>query len=268
MPHFLTFRTLFLYAMPTLLFFLIPGAVLLAAGCSATIAGGLDEADANRMVVALDHFKIDAEKEADPSSEGHFRVVVPRSETTHALSALASDGLPRTRPAGVLDVVGKTGLVPSPAAEHAQFVAAIAGDLERTLLGLSGVVSARVHLNIPTPKPFQDSPSHATASVLVEHVGSNPPLGVDAIARLIAGGVADLSPNDVAVIASPRAPLSTLADASGDPASAARWVHTSRRGLLILVGALIALATALGAISIVLYGQLTRVRASGRVGSS
>ena len=56
----------------------------------------------------------------------------------------------------MLDAVGKGSLVPSEAAEHAQLVAAIAGELERSLEGIDGVLTARVHLNVPAPSPLRD----------------------------------------------------------------------------------------------------------------
>ncbi|HVJ94482.1 MAG TPA: hypothetical protein VM580_32065, partial [Labilithrix sp.] len=52
----------------------------LAAGCTVPVAASLDEADANRVVVALDQSGVDATKEVDPTSEGKFRVTVARDD--------------------------------------------------------------------------------------------------------------------------------------------------------------------------------------------
>jgi type III secretion protein J len=171
-------------------------------GCSTSaVAAGLDEPQANRVVVALDRAKIDATKEVDPSAEGKFRVVVGADDATQAIERLDMEDLPRARPVGVLDSMEKGALVPSQAAEHAQLVAGLQGDLERTLEGVSGVLSARVHLNLPVPDPLRDTtPSKATASVLLEHQGATPPLTIQAVQSLLVGGVGGLVHNDVQVV--------------------------------------------------------------------
>ncbi len=79
---------------------LIIGVALLCAGCAVPVAAGLDEGEANRIVVALDHVSIDATKESDPLTEGKLRVVVPREDVARALSTMRNEELPRPRPAG------------------------------------------------------------------------------------------------------------------------------------------------------------------------
>ena len=122
---------------------------VLLAGCQVPVAAGLDENDANRVVVALDHAGIDAAKEADPTSEGRFRVTVAHDDASRALTTMADEQLPRAKSRGVLEATERGQLVPSLATEHAQLVAGMAGELERTLGNLDGVLSARVHLNLP-----------------------------------------------------------------------------------------------------------------------
>ena len=152
-----------------------PTLVLLAA-CSVPVAGALEDGEANRVVVALDRASIDGAKEADPGSEGKWRVSVERDDVPRALSVLRDEELPRSAPLGVLDAVSKGSLIPSEAAEHAQLVAGMAGDLQRSLEGVEGILSARVHLSVPPPNPLRDTaPARGTASVLLEHRGSTPP---------------------------------------------------------------------------------------------
>src|SRR6202000_1960560 len=120
-------------------------------------------------------------------------------------SVLRQEDLPRREPTSVVDAVAKGALVPSEAAEHAQLVAGIAGELERSLEGIDGVLSARVHLNVPAPNPFRDgAPQRGSAGVLVAHRGRTPPLSADAVQRLVAGGVAGLLPADVVVVMLPQ----------------------------------------------------------------
>jgi type III secretion protein J len=234
----------------------------LVMGCAAPVAAGLDEADANRIVVALDRASIDASKEGDPAVEGKFRVLVARDDVARALGAMRDEELPRAKPSSVLDAIGKGALVPSQTAEHAQLVAGMAGDLERTLQGIDGVVFARVHLNLPAPNPLGEAKgAHASASVLVEHRGSVPPLSNDAVQRLVAGGVAGLAPSDVNVVTVSRA----APPASGaSPIAHVGPIAVARGSMRVLQGALVALVALvalLAAATLVLYSRLARARA-------
>src|SRR5580692_5072100 len=123
-------------------------------GCMVPVAGGLDEGESNRIVTALDRAGIEATKEGDPAVEGKFRVTVVKDDAQRAILAMESEDLPRPHAPGVLDAVDKGALVPSAAQEHAELVAGMAGDLERTLEGIDGVLSARVHLNLPPIDPL------------------------------------------------------------------------------------------------------------------
>jgi type III secretion protein J len=175
---------------------------------------------------------------------------------------MRDEELPRTQPSSVLDAVGKGSLVPSEAAEHAQLVAGIAGDLERSLEGIDGVLSARVHLNVPPPSPLRDlAPARGSASVLLEHRGSTPPLSADAVQRLVAGGVAGLLPTDVAVVMISRpVPAAPAAGELGHvgPIAVARRSMRELQGALV---GLVALVAILAAATLVLYARLTRARA-------
>lgn len=201
--------------LPAALTLLFAGLAL--TGCAVPVAAGLEETDANRVVVALDQAGIDVAKEADPAVEGRFRVTVPRDDAARALSAMADEQLPRAKSHGVLDAADRGQLVPSQAAEHAQLVAGLAGDLERTLGGVEGVLFARVHLNVPARDGLAFGPvPKATASVLVEHRGSTAPLAADSVQRLVAGGAPGLAPVDVVVVfvARPARPSGGRADAA------------------------------------------------------
>jgi type III secretion protein J len=159
--------------------------------------------------------------------------------------------------------VGKGALVPSEAAEHAQLVAGIAGDLERSLQGVDGVLSARVHLNVPSPSPLRDTaPPRGTASVLLEHRGSTPPLSSDSVQRLVAGGVAGLLPTDVAVVlvsrATPPRPWGETELGHVGPIAVAR---TSLRRLQAALVALVALVALLAGVTLSLHARLSRARA-------
>jgi type III secretion protein J len=232
------------------------------AGCGVPVAGGLEEGDANRIVAALDRANIEATKESDPTVEGKFRITVMKDDAQQAILAMQSEGLPRARAPGVLDAVDKGALVPSAAQEQAQLVAGMAGDLERTLEGVDGVLSARVHLNVSPIDPLAGSaPPKTTASVLIEHRGVTPPLTEAAIARLVAGGVRGLQPADVAVVmvAHPAAPHANGSEMGHvGPIAVA---HASMRLLQVALGVLVALVGALGIATLVLFSRVKRLGA-------
>jgi type III secretion protein J len=236
-----------------------------AVGCSVPVTGGLDDAEANRVVVALAHASVEATKEPDPSAEGRWRVSVMRDDVAAALATMHDEELPRSAPPGVLEAIGKGSLVPSEAAEHAQLVAGVAGDLQRSLESIDGVLAARVHLNVPPPSPLRDpSPSslaHGTASVLLEHRGSTPPISADAVARLVAGGVAGLMPTDVAVVMVSRPAPPAIGNELGHigPIAVSRASMQKLQAALI---ALVAVVAALSAATLVLYARLARLRAA------
>jgi len=241
---------------------LLAASLALAAGCAVPVAGGLDDTEANRVFVALDRASIDATKEADPATEGRWRVAVGRDDLPRALSIMREEDLPRRDLPSVVDAIGKGSLVPSEAAEHAQLVAGIAGELERSLEGIDGVLTARVHLNVPAPNPLRDTaPPRGSASVLVEHTGPTPPISADAIERLVAGGVAGLIPADVAVVMVPRASLPGFEAGDGlahvGPIAVTR---ASMRELQAALVGLVALVAILAGATLVLYSRLARAR--------
>lgn len=236
-------------------------ASLLAAGCSSPVATGLEEGDANRVLVALDRAGVDATKEIDPTVEGRFRVVVPRDDAARALATMADEELPRPKSRGLLEAADRGQLVPSQAAEHAQLVAGMAGDLERTLGAVEGVLAARVHMNLPAPGGLREGPAApSTASVLLEHRGTTPPLAAESIQRLVAGGAPGLTPSDVAVVFVSRAarPSSTGADvAHVGPIAVAKSSTTTLKAAL---AGLVLLVLALAGSTLALYARLARLR--------
>ena len=238
-------------------------ASLLVLACNVPVAANLDEDDANKIILALDRANVDSTKEVDPQAEGKVRVVVARDDVPRALSAMRDEELPRPRPVGVLDAMDKGALVPSQAAEHAQYVAGLSGDLERTLQGVDGVLDARVHLNVPAPDPLRDGPpARASASVLVEHRGSAPPITTEAVQKLIAGGVGGLAVADVAVVMVSRAAPAARGEAQLSHVGPIAVARGSVRPLQAALGVLVLLVALLATAALALYVRLGRARAA------
>jgi type III secretion protein J len=237
-------------------------AAFLAAGCTVPIAGGLDEGQANRVIVALDHAGVGGEKESDPAVEGRFRVIVERDEAPRAIAAMREEDLPSPPAPGLLDAMGKGSLVPSQLTEHAQFVTGLSGELERTLLAIEGVLAARVHLSLPEVDPLREGPRpKATASVLLKHRGTTPPLDVHELKRLIAGAAPGLAPDDVAVVMVPRAAPVALSDRALSRLGPVTATRGSVALLRIIAAAVVVFDLALGFVVLVLWSRLRKLQA-------
>lgn len=216
---------------------LIGAVVLVATGCSAQVAHGLAEDDANRVLVALDRAGVGASKEIDAAAEGRFVVTVARDDESRAVAILRDEELPSRASPGVLESVGKGSILPSATTERAQLVAGMAGDLEKTLVAVDGVVAARVHLSMPEPEPLLERPARkATASVLVKHHGATPPIDAGSVQKLVAGAVSGLAEADVAVVFAPRPALAATdrSLARVGPIAVARGSLGYLRGLIAL----------------------------------
>ncbi len=190
------------------------GCVVWLVSCNVPIAVGLDENDANHAVVALEKSGVAADKDRDPDSEGHWRVSVARDDASSAAGVLTSESLPPPASPGLLDTLGQSSIVPSRASEQAKFVAGVAGELERSLRSLDGVVSVRVHLAVPVQDALSpdEIPTPPSASVLLRHRGAQPPIATNDVQRLVAGAVPGLSPAQVSVVALPVPALGRLAE--------------------------------------------------------
>ena len=246
---------------PLSAFFGLALSAALALGCTVPVAAALDEPEANRVVVALDQAGIDSAKEADPTTEGKYRVTVARDDVGRALATMREEELPRPKSHGVLDAADRGQLVPSQASEHAQLVAGLAGEMEKTLGRLDNVLSARVHLNLPPREPLRDGPpAKATASVLIEHRGSTPPLAPESIQRLVAGGAPGVAPGEVVVVIVPRAAPAAAGRtdlAHVGPITVARG---SMNTLKVVFAGFAVLVLGLAAATLALWAKTSRLR--------
>ena len=242
-------------------------ACLLLVGCSVPVAGGLDERDANLVADALNRSGIEATKEVDPASEGRYQVLVPRGETAPAIAALRDHDLPPRHAPGVIDAVGKGALVPSPLAEHAQYVAGISGDLERSLASIDGILGARVHLSVPPHDTLSGQPAQKpSAAVLLRHRGPSPPIAEDQVRHLVAGAVAGLAIQDVSVVAVSRpeaAALPAREMTQVGPISVTRASALWLRGTL---GVVVLMMISLAATILVLWLRMRRAMADQPAG--
>lgn len=210
-------------------------------GCEAAVESGLEEAEANAIVVALHEVQIGARKEPDPGGEERYRVLVPTDDVGAALERMREEGLPRPQTAGFDEMFGEGGLVPTATEEQARYVAALGGELSSSIEAMEGVLDARVHVALPDRRhiALDEEPPRPRASVLIRHRGTRPAFSDDAVQALVAGAVQDMAPADVAVVGVPvemREPSRGERLVSVGPITVTRGSATSLKA--ILAGAL------------------------------
>jgi flagellar M-ring protein FliF len=114
---------------------------------------------------------------------------------------MAGLGLPKTGRIG-FEIFDKTNFGITDFAEHVNYRRALEGELERSIMAISDVQQARVHVTLPKDSVFTDAREPAKASVLV---GLRPGTrlsspNVIAITNLVSSAVEGLSPESVSVV--------------------------------------------------------------------
>ncbi len=226
--------------------------VLLAACADEEILHGLDETQANQVVVALGDAGVTGRARRQDGDGAGFAVAVASAESGRARRVLAERDLPRQRPPGFAEVFSKGSLVPSPVEERALYHHALAGELARSLETLDGVVEARVHLALPAPDPLRPEASRPPRGAVLVKFRPEARARLEAleggIRSLVAGAAEGLDPASVSVV---------LAEAAATPAAGPSPARSSR---LLLGLAALATAAGLALAAVALRGRLRSLR--------
>jgi flagellar M-ring protein FliF len=157
---------------------------------------GLAPEDANAIVQKLREGGIDYQI----SSNG-TEIMAPEDKVPELRLEMAGSGLPKTGRIG-FEIFDKTNFGITDFAEHVNYRRALEGELERSVMAISEVQQARVHVTLPKDSVFTDAREPAKASVLV---GLRPgtrlsPSNVIAITNLVSSAVEGLTPDLVSVV--------------------------------------------------------------------
>ena len=180
------------------------GLVLAGAGCSARVQHGLDERQANEIQTVLMERGFRAHKVVEDGRPPTWAVEVEPSDAADAVRVLAELGLPRSRPAGIRELL-KPGLVPDPVEQHALLLEAQSGELARTLEAVDGVLSARVHLVRPaaTRAGVPGAPTKAAVYLRARPAAALHLRAMqEELRALVAGSVEGLEPGAVTLVVS------------------------------------------------------------------
>jgi type III secretion protein J len=231
--------------------------------CSASILHGVDERAANEASASLERAGIGAEKIPDEGAAAGagatYTIRVASGDGTRAVDLLRALGLPRDRRRGFSETYGQPSLIPTPSEERARYLDATAGEIERTLETVDGVVSARVHLVLEESDPLavdgkQKSP--ARAAVLIKARSGPAPINDLDVQKLVAGSVAGLDPAAVGVVVTPAADPGLAATAALAPVGPLRITPGTRPLLLGALGAVLMLLALLAALLLVTARRL------------
>ncbi len=178
----------------------------LFAGCSTDIITGIDEAEANQLLVVLSENNIRANKVSVETEQGVlWNVRVRRRDFLKALQILSENNLPEEKTEGVVEIFGKKSFLPTQTAERVLEEYSRNAELSKTLEQIQGVVKARVHI-AKMRDELTGAEKPVSASVLINYIarnGGEKPFSTDDIRKIISGGVANLLEENVNVVAVP-----------------------------------------------------------------
>lgn len=174
--------------------------------------GNLGEKDSSGVLEGLT--KANIPYKLDPASGA---IMVPARQVHEARLKLASQGLPRGTGVGFEIMDDKPAFGNSQFQETARYQRAIEGELARSIMTISNVQGARVHLAIPRGSAFVREREQPSASVLLNLYSGRSLEGdqVAAIVHLVAASVPNLQPSRVTVI-DQKGRLLTPSDGTGN----------------------------------------------------
>lgn len=165
----------------TFLYFVCALTLLTSCEQRKTIVNGLDEKEANEIVVFLAGKGIDALKiRAAESGTGggglaRFDISVSQEYSTEAMAILNANGLPRRRGQTLLNLFAAGGLVPSEMQEKIRYQAGLAEQIATTIRKVDGVLDADIQLSFPEEEAVggtgAEERQEVTAAVYVKHQG-------------------------------------------------------------------------------------------------
>jgi flagellar M-ring protein FliF len=161
----------------------------------ALLYGGLSEAEAAKVVAALDDAKVAYKINGSGS-------VSVRADKVYAMRMqLASKGIPQGDGVG-FEIFDKPNFGISDFVQRANYLRALQGELSRTISQIDEIKSSRVMIVLPENRLLLDKEKYPTASVFV-HVRGNSqlqPSSINSIRFLVANSVEGLKPNHVSVV--------------------------------------------------------------------
>src|SRR5580700_5601432 len=160
------------------------------------LVSGLAAEDAGAVAAKLKEAGVDYRLRDEGST-----ILVPSARVADVRLELASAGLPRSGRIG-FELFDKTNFGASEFAEQVNYHRAIEGELERSVMSIREVETARVHLTLAKDSLYTEARQPAKASVLVKlrHAAALSPQNIAAICQLTASAVPGLAADQVSLV--------------------------------------------------------------------
>ncbi|GLS46847.1 type III secretion system inner membrane ring lipoprotein SctJ [Methylobacterium brachythecii] len=178
---------------------LLAAATLMLAGCKTDLYTKLTEREANEMVALLLDKGIDASRVS--GKDGSSSIEVEKARFAQAVELLKAGGYPRQSFTNMGEVFKGGGLIASPTEERARFVYALSEELSKTISGIDGVLSARIHVVLPKNDLLKQDATPSSASVFIRHDKDAPLKSLlPQIKMLVANSIEGLTYEKVSVV--------------------------------------------------------------------
>jgi flagellar M-ring protein FliF len=157
---------------------------------------GLADEDAGALVAKLHELGVEYRLAANGST-----ILVPSDKVAEARLQMASAGLPKSGRIG-FELFDKANFGASEFTEQVNYHRAIEGELERSVMSIREVETARVHLTLAKDSLYSEARQPAKASVLVKlrHAAALSPQNIAAICQLTASAVPGLAADQVSLV--------------------------------------------------------------------
>ena len=239
------------------LLLLILGLTFILSACvTHSLQTGLNEQDAQEIVVLLNENGIEAfatKGVSEKKGEEKWDVMIRGGDQNlaRAWRVLEENGLPRQKDKGLEDVFANSGMIPTATEEKARLLLGVSGEISHALKSVAGVVDAHVLVVMPDVSPilYKSDRTPPTASVLLKYRGHDLPLAEDDVKKLVARAVEGLQPENVAVVYK-RVEMRAAEDHNLIPVLGNQELLLASMGLLALCS--------IGCIALVTKGRLQR----------
>jgi type III secretion protein J len=179
---------------------------LLLAGCERPIRDGLEEGQADDIVVLLQEQGIGAKKSR--ADDGTWAVTAKQAGSGDVEQLLYAYDRPRGKHGSLGTAFPGGGLLPSASEERIRYQFALGEELTATLEKIDGVLSARVHVAIPEKDPKRAEPLPSTASAFVRYRSDQRvDLMKPQLRALLAAGIAGATPDHISLFMVPVFPV-------------------------------------------------------------
>ncbi|MDH4133920.1 MAG: flagellar basal-body MS-ring/collar protein FliF, partial [Gammaproteobacteria bacterium] len=187
--------------------------------------GNLSDKDSSGVLESLT--KANIPYKIDESSGA---ILVPSRQVHEARLKLAGQGLPRGASVGFEVMDEKPMFGNTQFQETARYQRAIEGELARSIMAISNVQNARVHLALPRSSAFVRDRDVPSASVLLNLYSGRTlePEQVSAVVHLVASSVPNLQPERITVI-DQKGKLLTSSESASDLSSTANQLEYRKR---------------------------------------